>query len=157
MEQRALIEFKTTLETALSSLSSIECKVEHAFADLRATEIRLRRARARFFPAGYFADVAWDILLELDHAERMGHSFSVTDVGVDTGIPLTTLLRYLAKLEADGFVTRAQDPMDGRRAMIGLTDQGRISLDQVFNATIEGAKPQIGSQLTNDVSTTLIA
>jgi DNA-binding MarR family transcriptional regulator len=127
-----LAEFKSVLNSALESVNSIEDGIEAAFSDLRETEIRIRRARSLCFPSGYFADVAWDILLELDRAERRQQTFSVSDVGLDAGIPLSTLLRYVAKLESDGFLVKSQDPHDGRRVYVALTELGRKSLDKVF-------------------------
>jgi MarR family transcriptional regulator, temperature-dependent positive regulator of motility len=131
-----IVDVRSALEAALLSLSSIEEKAAIALAELRDTEIRLRRARGQHFPTGYFSDVAWDILLELDRAERVGEIFAITDIGVDAGIPLTTILRYLNKLEKDGFISRCQDVADRRRSVVTLTDYGRSALHSVFQAVV---------------------
>jgi MarR family transcriptional regulator, temperature-dependent positive regulator of motility len=136
LENQNIADVRSALEAALVSFASIEEKVATALAELRDTEIRLRRARAQHFPTGYFSDVAWDVLLELDRAERLGQTFAITDIGVDAEIPLTTILRYLSKLEKDGFILRCQDVADRRRSVISLTDSGRAALHSVFQAVI---------------------
>ncbi len=103
---------------------------------LRDAEFRLRRVRDAVFPKGYFSDAAWDILLDLDRAGRNQQTYVVTDAGIDAKIPHSTALRYLAKLERDGFVQRMPDPGDKRRAFISLTAHGQNLLDVVFTETV---------------------
>jgi DNA-binding MarR family transcriptional regulator len=104
--------------------------------NLRDAEFKLRRVRDAVFPKGYFSDAAWDILLDLDRAGRNQQTYVVTDAGIDAKIPHSTALRYLAKLERDGFVQRVPDPGDKRRAFISLTAYGQNLLDRVFTETI---------------------
>lgn len=102
-------------------------------ADLRDLEIRLRRLRNEAFPRGYFSDFAWDILLELDKAARQGRRYVVSDAGAEVGIPLTTAIRYIAKMEHDGYVEREVDPNDRRRTFVSLTEKGARALDFTFD------------------------
>lgn len=103
--------------------------------DLRDLEITLRRIRNEVFPIGYFSDFAWDILLGLDKARRLGQRYVVSDAGAEAGIPLTTTVRYIAKLERDGFIERELDPDDRRRTFVSLTKLGMEALDNVFDRT----------------------
>lgn len=132
MKHSQIDDIKSLLARALTSLDEVGEQPSLAFGALRDMEIALRRIRNSYFPANYFSDAAWDILLDIDYAERHGLSYSVTDLGVDAGIPLTTTLRYLNKLERDGFVERRADRNDKRRAIVVLTGNGRQALDQVF-------------------------
>lgn len=109
---------------------------------LRDLEIKLRRMRNEVFPTGYFSDFAWDILLELDKAARQNRRYVVTDAGAETGIPLTTTIRYIAKLERDGYVQRETDPSDRRRSFVSLTTMGEDALETVFARTATNTVPQ---------------
>lgn len=106
---------------------------------LRDLEIKLRRMRNEVFPAGYFSDFGWDILLELDKAARQNRRYVVTDAGAETGIPLTTTIRYIAKLERDGYVRRETDPADRRRCFVSLTPMGEDALETIFTRTATNA------------------
>ena len=108
--------------------------------NIRDIEIGLRRSRNDLFPSGYFSDVAWDILIELDSAERRGVRFFVTDACIETRIPLTTALRYIIKLEKDGYVNRHPDAVDRRRSCVSLTSLAKDSLDQVFGGVAQLVK-----------------
>jgi DNA-binding MarR family transcriptional regulator len=80
--------------------------------------------RAQFFDEHLFADPAWDILLELYALECEGRRVSVSKLSVAAGVPCTTTLRWSDKLEADGLVVRFDDPVDGRRVWIELSERG---------------------------------
>ena len=104
-----------------------------ALSDLRDIEIILRKMRNEAFPVGYFSDFAWDILLGLDKARRLHQRYVVSDAGAGAGIPLTTTVRYIAKLERDGYIERELDPHDRRRTFVSLTKLGTDALDNVFD------------------------
>lgn len=115
-------------------------------ADQRVTakEIRqllnARRARAAFFGADLFADPAWDILLFTYAARLEQQRVSIGAVCESAAVPSTTALRWINKLEQDGWVSRSGDPLDGRRAWIELSQRGfeRMEryLDSVFRAVL---------------------
>jgi DNA-binding MarR family transcriptional regulator len=83
-----------------------------------------RAERSRFFSARLFADPAWDMLLELYAAELAQRRTSVTGLGSSSGVPPTTALRWMNVLEQDGLVIREDDPLDGRRVFIALSEKG---------------------------------
>lgn len=144
MSDSELAALRAILKDSFSSIEETEKRTRNAIRQFRDTEIALRRARDRHFPQGYFADVAWDILLDLDRAAREGQQFATTDLGVEAGVPLTTTLRYLQRLEADDFIIRIPDPGDRRRSFVKLTDKGQEAMDAVFSAVTareEDAKP----------------
>jgi DNA-binding MarR family transcriptional regulator len=55
----------------------------------------------------------------------------------------------LAALEERGFVTRAQDPNDGRRQLVSLTDAGRAFLDDKQRAGQEWLTRALSERLTD--------
>lgn len=86
--------------------------------------INARAVRRRFFDSTLFADPAWDMLLELYALECAGHRISVSKLSVAAGVPCTTTLRWIEKLESESLVVRSADPLDGRRVWIGLSHLG---------------------------------
>lgn len=139
---------KILLDRVISTFSNIELGREHLPTfQLRDAELKLRRVRGRHFPEGYFGGSIWDILLELDRAERGGRKYAVSDVGIDSRIPNTTALRYLVTLESDGMILREQDPNDRRRTHVKLTAKCRAAINQSFNDTIGQMPPQHETEL----------
>jgi DNA-binding MarR family transcriptional regulator len=91
----------------------------------------IRRIRDAKFPAGYFADIAWDILLELARADHQGKQVQLSELGVLSAMPASTRLRYIQLLVDDGIVTRAVDPRDATHIHISLSADGRERLATV--------------------------
>lgn len=83
-----------------------------------------RRRRTALFPEGLFSDPAWEILLELYAVHLEQHRTSITSVCAASSVPISTALRWIAKLEQDGLVLRTDDPLDARRSWIALTPDG---------------------------------
>lgn len=143
MNSDSMESVKILLDRVISTFSNIELSRECLPTfQLRDAELKLRRVRDRHFPDGYFSGSMWDILLELDRAERGGRKYAVSDVGIDSRIPHTTALRYLVTLESDGMILREQDPNDRRRTYVKLTAKSRTAIDQSFNETIDHMPPQ---------------
>jgi DNA-binding MarR family transcriptional regulator len=94
----------------------------HAAAVTRIIEAR--RRRTRLFSADLFADPAWDIMLELFLADLEGRITAISELGYKTEVPLTTSLRWIDKLQADGWAKRTPDPLDHRRVFVELSPAG---------------------------------
>jgi hypothetical protein len=101
-------------------------------AEVRAV-LWARRQREMVFGKDLFADPAWDILLELYAAMLGQRRVPTSELAVAAGIPLTTALRWISKLESEGLVTRADDPLDGRRVWIALTGRAVPMMSTYFN------------------------
>ena len=144
-------EIQTMIQTAMSALKSLSQRIAAPEAEALLhpvdAELRLRRRREYMFDITYFGDAAWDMLLELERAQRMGHKIAITDIGVESRIPLTTVLRYLTRLEKDGLITRRVDPNDRRRVFVALTPDGYRQLCASFGIepSISPAKPSDGA------------
>lgn len=94
---------------------------------------RLRRKRDRFFPALFFGEPAWDLLLDLYAHDAKGKQVSVSSACLAAATPATTALRWIRILEANGYVTRLQDRSDSRVTFLQLTDLARTQLELYFS------------------------
>lgn len=83
--------------------------------------LRARRVREGLFPESIFADPAWDMLLDLFASKLEGTEVCVSDACSAAGVPPTTALRWLCRLEDSGLLVRRSDPKDSRRIHVELT------------------------------------
>lgn len=90
-------------------------------AEIRAL-LRARRLRDQYLPTGLFADPAWDMILDLMAARLSGQRVSVSSLCIAAAVPPTTALRWIRQLTERGVFARIDDPADGRRVFIELTD-----------------------------------
>jgi hypothetical protein len=97
--------------------------------DIRTVNDELSRARNKVFPKGYFANLPWELMLDLDAAAQEGRPFPFTGEGYE--MPMAVLYR-LRQFEADGFVERRIDPADSSRELAVLTPMGRAMLNEAF-------------------------
>jgi DNA-binding MarR family transcriptional regulator len=86
--------------------------------------IDARALRRQYFDEQLFADPAWDMLLELYALDCEGHRISVSKLSVAAGVPCTTTLRWIDKLESESLIVRAPDPLDARRVWVALSPAG---------------------------------
>lgn len=91
-------------------------------ADVRAI-IRARRMRDQYLPADLFADPAWDMMLDLLAARLSSQRVSVSSLCIASAVPPTTALRWIRQLTERAVFARIDDPADGRRVFIELTDE----------------------------------
>jgi predicted transcriptional regulator len=94
--------------------------------------LRARRQRAHFFPEELFADPAWDMMLDLLHAELTHRRVAVSSLCAAAAVPPTTALRWLTALVDKGLFVRRQDPLDGRRVFVELTPETSEGLRAYF-------------------------
>jgi len=85
--------------------------------------LRARRLREQYLPADLFADPAWDMILDLMAARLAGQRVSVSSLCIAAAVPPTTALRWIRQLTDRGVFLRIDDPADGRRVFIELTDK----------------------------------
>ncbi len=84
--------------------------------------IRARRMRDQYLPADLFADPAWDMMLDLLAARLAGQHVSVSSLCIAAAVPPTTALRWIRQLTDRAIFARIDDPADGRRVFIELTE-----------------------------------
>lgn len=85
--------------------------------------IRGRRLRDSYFPAHFFADPAWDMLLDLMAARLEQRDVAVSSLCIAAAVPPTTALRWIKQLTEARLFVRKLDPDDGRRAFMALSDE----------------------------------
>ncbi|EGD58967.1 regulatory protein, MarR [Novosphingobium nitrogenifigens DSM 19370] len=96
-------------------------------------DARRRRDAAVGVP-GLFGEPAWDILLDVFIAQKSRQELQVSSVCIEAGVPSTTILRWLSRLEQEGLIYRASDNVDGRRRFVRLTDAGEELMHRVIAA-----------------------
>ncbi|WP_126003338.1 hypothetical protein [Sphingomonas koreensis] len=99
-----------------------------------------RRARSKVLDGDWFADPAWDLLLDLLAAQYLGRRVSISSACIATHVPSTTALRWIDKLVEEGALMREDDPADGRRSYLGLAPELAVRLEQ----WIERHLPDVG-------------
>lgn len=86
-------------------------------------------------------DATWNMLAELLRARIMKRRLSVTSLCLASRAPVTTALRRIERLLADGLVTYSLDPKDRRRKYVELTVDGA--------ARVQGAVRALAPQAPN--------
>jgi DNA-binding MarR family transcriptional regulator len=107
--------------------------------EIVASMIRARRRREFHFPKELLADPAWDMMVELLHAELLQQRVQVSRLCVATGVPATTALRWLKTLVKHGLAVRRPDPLDQRRVYVELSPRGSAALRRYFAELDAGA------------------
>jgi DNA-binding MarR family transcriptional regulator len=97
-------------------------------SEILSQTIRARRRRSDFLSGELFADPAWDILLELSLARAQGRAVTVEDLLRSSQVGESTALRWLEKLEQDGWVRRDPDPSDRRRSIVDLSERAAAAM-----------------------------
>jgi DNA-binding MarR family transcriptional regulator len=96
-----------------------------------------RRMREDHFPAALFADPAWDMLLDLYAAKLERAPVSVSSLCIAAAVPTTTALRWIKAMTDAGLFVRKDDPRDGRRILIELSEAAGDALARYFAALEE--------------------
>jgi DNA-binding MarR family transcriptional regulator len=76
----------------------------------------------------------WRILLALMDADLAGEAMPATSVALACGTSSSAGLRRIAALEARGLLERVEDPADGRRALLHITEPGRTLCQDAIQA-----------------------
>ena len=92
-----------------------------------------RRIRVQQLGADLVTDPAWDLLLQAFAADLAETSISASDLCRGTPVPETTTMRWMKKLEEDGWFQRS-DPRNGESHEIRLTSEGSTRLRHYFEA-----------------------
>lgn len=101
---------------------TLSLEVDSLISKVRSV-VRFRDLRRNVFAADIFADPAWDLLLDIFVCDLSQQRMSVTAACHSARVPQTTALRWLRVLEDAGLIVRSNDPMDGRRVFVSLTEE----------------------------------
>ena len=94
--------------------------------------IRQHRLRDEFFDSELFADPAWDMLLDLYAAKLDRGRVSVSSLCIASAVPATTALRWIKNLTDSGVFIRTEDPHDGRRIFVALSEDSTAAMHRYF-------------------------
>lgn len=86
--------------------------------------IKIREARRKYLPEGYFEEPAYNILLDLYVAQAERRTVYVNDACIASNTPTSTALRWISILVRDGFAERFRDDKDARRTILQITPAG---------------------------------
>lgn len=134
---QAVQEARASLDRLLRLLaaspgSAPSCGTEEMLGVARRLS-RERRERDRILGSALFGEPAWDILLELFAARSEGRRLTAMSACMASGVPSTTALRWLTKLEEADLVQRSQDERDGRVTLFDLTDDAVDSMNELMS------------------------
>lgn len=118
--------------TPAQRVASYEEEAPEVSPEIVRAVICARRLREKYFPADLFADPAWDMLLDLFHAELTQLRVSVSSLCIAAAVPATTALRWLKSMTDQGLIIRRPDPYDGRRVFVELSPKASFSLRTYF-------------------------
>ena len=82
---------------------------------------RIRMKRNDVIGVQLFRDPAWDMLLDLFAAHELGQRVSVSALCFASGVPQSTALRTVQRLEERDLLEREGDPEDLRRSWVRAT------------------------------------
>ncbi len=71
----------------------------------------------------HFADPVWDIMLDLFVAQANGQEVATSSLIIAAAVPQSTALRRIRRLVRDGQLIARNDPHDGRRTFVRLSDE----------------------------------
>lgn len=118
---------------------------------------RIRMKRNEVIGAQLFRDPAWDMLLDLFAAHELGQRVSVSALCFASGVPQSTALRTVQRLEERGLVEREGDPDDLRRSWVRATPNvlsGIATMAGLFTeavlASAEPTPPRLGPAMALD-------
>ena len=95
--------------------------------------VAARQMREALIGKDLFADPAWDMLLQLYAAFLSQRRISTGELILASGVPSTTGLRWIQKLELVGLENRAVDPLDGRRVWAEISEEGALKMRILFD------------------------
>lgn len=110
---------KAVEETLLSAAAASGTLADQRLGEAKAL-LSGRRRRGQCFKGVRFSDPSWDMILELYVAQTEGGTIAVSQLCTLSGGSTTTALRHIELLEALGYVQRASDPADRRRAYVTM-------------------------------------
>jgi len=99
--------------------------------------LRVRQQRNAILGADSFRDPAWDMLLDLYVQGASSSGTMVSALCIASGVPQTTALRYIYRLEQLGLVQTTDHPTDQRRTMVSLTDSARPRIERLLDMMLD--------------------
>lgn len=96
--------------------------------------LRLRKAAKSCFGPPVLSEPAWSLMLALYTADEARKDLHIGSVAQRADIPRSTALRWLIKLQDNGFVSLTRDADDKRAVSVRMTDDGLDGMKRSFTA-----------------------
>ncbi|WP_062347309.1 MarR family transcriptional regulator [Novosphingobium sp. CCH12-A3] len=135
-----MIELASTM--ALASLAQgADQRCEASLIWVATAELNMRQQLAALFAnVDLHCDPTFDILLEVYVGLRSGKLRTPGAIANTTGVPGSSITRWIKFLEQRGFLQRHKDEIDGRRIFLTLTADAHALVEQAL-ATIASSRP----------------
>jgi DNA-binding MarR family transcriptional regulator len=117
-----------------------------AFADddviavLLAYERRARSFRSEIFDDNIINDSSWPLLQDLFAAYLAGAKLRTKQLCATSGLPQTTVIRYLDHLEKFDVIRREHDAEDQRVTLVGVTEAGAFWMREYYTQVIKAER-----------------
>ena len=112
-------------------------------AALLSYEYRARTLRGRVFDGTIINDTSWPLLQDLLAAHFDDKKLRTKQLCAASGLPQTTVLRYLDHLEAHDLVRRESDPDDSRVTLVSVTEAGALRMREYYTRLL-ATEQQLG-------------
>jgi DNA-binding MarR family transcriptional regulator len=85
-----------------------------------------------------FGEPAWDMLLIMLIAAHENREVTATSACAAAGVPASTALRWLHRIEKRGIIVSKTDPHDHRRILVRISDTGLAQLNRYLRHIADG-------------------
>jgi DNA-binding MarR family transcriptional regulator len=138
--EESLAQFQAQTQAAMAQLIARAQKghaqtappdpVDAAPGPFVGDELRRARLREKLFGAVGLRHSGWMLLLVLAEAQAGGRELTIKGAAYSAGLPLSSALRTINDMCADGLITRRGDARDARRSFVALTPSGRVQFSR---------------------------
>lgn len=98
-----------------------------------ATSLRAKaKHRTKHLSPEFLGEPAWEMLIELFVQFAGGAKVSTKSLCIASGVPDTTAMRLIDRIEGAGLLERTQSPVDKRITLVGLTKQGVTAVGMIL-------------------------
>ncbi|APG62720.1 hypothetical protein LPB140_07850 [Sphingorhabdus lutea] len=80
-----------------------------------------------------FVNPIWALLYEIYERSKKEDGIAISSLGLDNGIPLTSVLRYVDEMTNDGIIHKVRDKKDKRRMLVKMEPKIDEQLDAIFD------------------------
>lgn len=101
-------------------------------------EHRARALRNQIFDGTGINDSSWPLLQDLLAVHIEGLKLRTKQLCAASGLPQTTVLRYLDHLEKYGVIRRESDPVDSRVTLVSITEAGALRMREYYTRLLLG-------------------
>ena len=112
--------------------SAVLLPSDSMISELVGYERRARTVRGEMFQDHAINDASWPLLQDLFKAHLRGQKVRTKELCATSGLPQTTVLRYLDHLETFAVIEREEDPEDNRGKFILLSAAGRQWMTEYY-------------------------